>query len=418
MELILPPARIAGRIAAIPSKSQAHRLLICAALANRTTRLACGGLSEDIEATVRCLNAMSAAIDCRDGVFTVRPLDFAEETGTLDCGESGSTLRFLLPVAAALGLCAEFKLHGRLPQRPLSSLWEEMEAHACTLSRPAPDVVRCEGRLHAGVFRLPGDVSSQFISGLLFALPLLPSDSEILLTSPVQSRGYINLTLHALAQFGIAVEETPTGWRVPGAQRYRSPGNLAVEGDWSNAAFWLCAGAVSGPVTVTGLDLSSPQGDRAILDVLRRFGARVDETADAVTVLPEPLTGCTVDVSDIPDLAPPIAFLAACARGESRITGAARLRIKESDRLKTIAQTLHALGGTVQELPDGLVLSGGTPLHGGLVSSHNDHRIAMLAALAACACTAPVTLRGAEAVKKSYPRFWADYRSLTKGESA
>ena len=413
MELTLPPVRISGTIEAIASKSQAHRLLLCAALADRTTRLTCAELSEDIQATARCLNAMSASVCYAADAFTVRPLAYAEGDLTLDCGESGSTLRFLLPVVAALGLCAEFKLHGRLAERPLSPLWEELEAHCCTLSRPAPDTVRCEGRLHAGVFRLPGDVSSQFISGLLFALPLLPSDSQIVLTSPAQSRGYIDLTLHALAQFGVTVESMPDGWHIPGGQRYRSPGRLTVEGDWSNAAFWLCAGAISGPVTVTGLAADSAQGDRKIADILRAFGAEVRQTADAVTVFPAPLRACEVDVSDIPDLAPPVALLAACAAGETRLTGAGRLRIKESDRLRSIAQTLRALGIEAAEGEDTLTVCGGT-LMGGLVSSHNDHRIAMLAAIAAGVCRGPITLRSAEAVKKSYPRFWTDYRKMTK----
>ena len=382
MELTLPPVRISGTIEAIASKSQAHRLLLCAALADRTTRLTCAELSEDIQATARCLNAMSASVCYAADAFTVRPLAYAEGDLTLDCGESGSTLRFLLPVVAALGLCAEFKLHGRLAERPLSPLWEELEAHCCTLSRPKPDTVRCEGRLHAGVFRLPGDVSSQFISGLLFALPLLPSDSQILLTSPAQSRGYIDLTLHALARFGVTVESMPDGWHIPGGQRYRSPGRLMVEGDWSNAAFWLCAGAVSGPVTVTGLAADSAQGDRRIADILRAFGAEVRQTAEAVTVYPAPLRGCEVDVSDIPDLAPPVALLAACAAGETRLTGAGRLRIKESDRLRSIVQTLRALGVEAAEGEDSLTVRGGA-LMGGLVSSHNDHRIAMLAAIAA-----------------------------------
>ena len=356
---------------------------------------------------------MSASVCYAADAFTVRPLAYAEGDLTLDCGESGSTLRYLLPVVAALGLCAEFKLHGRLAERPLSPLWEELEAHCCTLSRPAPDTVRCEGRLHAGVFRLPGDVSSQFISGLLFALPLLPSDSQIVLTSPAQSRGYIALTLHALAQFGVTAEPAPDGWHIPGGQRYRSPGRLTVEGDWSNAAFWLCAGAVSGPVTVTGLAADSAQGDRKIADILRAFGAEVRQTADAVTVFPAPLRACEVDVSDIPDLAPPVALLAACAAGETRLTGAGRLRIKESDRLRSIAQTLRALGIEAAEGEASLPVRGGT-LTGGLVSSHNAHRIAMLAAIAAGVCRGPITLRGAEAVKKSYPRFWTDYRKMTK----
>ncbi len=416
MELTLPPVRIAGRIEAIASKSQAHRMLLCAALADRPTRIACAELSEDIEATVRCLNALSAQVCYAADAFTVHPLDGIADELMLDCGESGSTLRFLLPIVAALGLCVDFKLHGRLAQRPLSPLWEELEAHACTLSRPMPDTVRCEGRLHAGRFRLPGDVSSQFISGLLFALPLLPGDSEIVLTSPAQSKGYIALTLHTLARFEITAEETPDGWRIPGGQRYRSPGRLTVEGDWSNAAFWLCAGALSGPVTVTGLSAASAQGDRQILELLRCFGAHVSRTPETVTVAPAPLRGCEIDVSDIPDLAPPLALLGACAQGQTVLIGAARLRIKESDRLSSISRTLAALGIETHETADSLMILGGT-LTGGTVSSHNDHRIAMLAAMAACKSTGAVTLRGAEAVKKSYPRFWQDYRRMTKEEA-
>lgn len=393
MDLILEPRSIAGTVAAIASKSQAHRLLICAALAERPTRILCGALSQDIEATARCLAALGAGL-CYDGaVFTVRPIGLPQSGEAPDCGESGSTLRFLLPVAAALGCDATFHLRGRLPERPLGPLWEALEAHGCRLTRPTPDTLRCAGQLRGGVFALAGNVSSQFLSGLLFALPLTGEDCRLRLTTPLESRGYVDLTLAALERFGIRVEAEEAGWRIPGGQRYRSPGPVSVEGDWSNAAFWLCAGAVSGPVTVTGLDMASRQGDRAVLAWLRALGAEVEEGTAGVTVRPGALHGCAINAREIPDLVPPLALTAALARGETCIYGAARLRFKESDRLQTVADTLNALGGRAEVRRTALRISGGA-LRGGAVSGANDHRIVMMAAVAAavalgrCGCWA------------------------------
>lgn len=220
------------------------------------------------------------------------------------------------------------------------------------------------------------------------------------------------MTLAALLRFGIATEPLPDGWAVPGGQRYRSPGAVRAEGDWSNAAFWLAAGALSRPVTVTGLQAESGQGDRVILEDLRRFGAEVEQNADAVTVRPAPLHGCSLDVRSTPDLAPPLALLAACAAGTTRITGAARLRYKESDRLASIAAALRALGADVRDLPDGLEIAGGR-LTGGTVDACRDHRIAMLAAIASARCD--VRLRGAECVEKSDPHFWQTLAGLRSG---
>ena len=268
------------------------------------------------------------------------------------------------------------------------------------------------GRLESGRFLLPGDVSSQFFSGLLFALPLLSGPSELRAATPPESAGYIAMTLAALRRFGIVTEPLPDGWAVPGGQRYRSPGAVRAEGDWSNAAFWLAAGALSRPVTVTGLQAESGQGDRVILEYLRRFGAEVEQNADAVTVRPAPLRGCSLDVRSTPDLAPPLALLAACAAGTTRITGAARLRYKESDRLASIAAALRALGADVRDLPDGLEIAGGR-LTGGTVDACGDHRIAMLAAIASARCD--VRLRGAECVEKSDPHFWQTLAGLRSG---
>lgn len=410
MDKLLVPRAIGGSIRAISSKSEAHRLFLCAALANRPTKISCTDCSADIDATVRCLTALGASFSA-DGA--VQPIASAPEEAVLDCGESGSTLRFLLPVVAALGVHATFVLHGRLAQRPLSPLWEELTAHGCALSRPTETTVLCEGRLRGGTFRIAGNVSSQFISGLLFALPLLGVESNIMLTSTLESASYVALTLRALEIFGIHIDATATGWNVPAGQYYRAPETAGVGGDWSNAAFWLCAGAISQPVTVAGLDFDSAQGDRKICDLLARFGAKVTREHGKCTVSPAPLNGISIDASDIPDLVPPLAVVAACARGVTEIHGAARLRMKESDRLSSVAETLRALGGAVEITADGLRISGAT-LHGGDVSAHNDHRIAMMTALASSVCSDSIVLHGAEAVQKSYPRFWADFDTMRK----
>lgn len=416
MDKVIFPRPLGGKIAAIASKSQAHRLLICAALADQATGLSCAELSKDIEATAACLTALCADISYQNAGYLVVPREKAAVC-RCNCGESGSTLRFLLPVAAALGVETTFVLHGRLPERPLTPLWEELEAHGCTLSRPTADTVRCAGRLTGGTYRMAGNVSSQFISGLLFALPLTGEESNIMLTSPLESADYVRMTLAALRTFGIAVGENERGWHIPAGQRYRSCGSARVEGDWSNAAFWLTAGAISGEMTVTGLTPDSPQGDRRIAGLLARFGAEVAWRDNAVTVRPRRLRGIDIDARDIPDLVPPLALAAACADGTTRIYGAERLRIKESDRLQSVAGALNALGAAVEILPDGLLIRGGT-LTGGTVDSQNDHRIAMLAAIASAVCSAPVTLHGAEAVQKSYPRFWADFEKLQAKEAA
>lgn len=413
MDKLISPRPLGGSIAAIASKSQAHRLLICAALADAPTSLSCAELSKDIEATAACLTALCADTAYQNGSYQIIPRPRAAAC-RCDCGESGSTLRFLLPVAAALGVKTTFQLHGRLPERPLSPLWEELEAHGCKLSRPTADTVLCEGKLTGGTYRMAGNISSQFISGLLFALPLTGRESEIMLTSPLESADYVRMTLAALRTFGITVEERETGWHIPAEQRYRSCGSAKVEGDWSNAAFWLTAGAISKAVTVTGLSPDSPQGDRKIAELLSRFGAEVTWETDAVTVRPRELHGIDIDARDIPDLVPPLALAAACAEGTTRIYGAERLKIKESDRLQSVAGALKSLGAEVEILPDGLKLHGGK-LTGGTVDSQNDHRIAMLAAIASSVCSEPVTLLGAEAVEKSYPRFWADFETMQRG---
>ena len=396
MKAILEPAVLAGEIPAIASKSQAHRLLICAALSDGPTRIRCATTSADIEATASCLQALGAEIVYADGAFTVQPGP-RPETAVLDVGESGSTLRFLLPVVCALGVEADVVLHGRLPERPLSPLWEELIRHGADLTWKTPTTVHVSGHFTGGDFTLAANVSSQFISGLLFALPLTGIPSAIRLTGTLESASYLAMTVRALAAFGVEAPFFRDSYWISAGQRYRTPGEAVVEGDWSNAAFWICADRIlGGTLSIPGLAPDSPQGDRAVEALSLKIAAG----------------SAVVDCRDVPDLVPVLAVLAAVRPGTTRFVNAGRLRLKESDRLSTTANLLSALGGTAEELPDGLNVTGQRRLRGGEVWSHNDHRIAMSAAVAALACVGTVVLHGAEAVRKSYPAFWDDYRRL------
>ena len=389
MDLTITPRRLCGAVSAIPSKSQAHRLLICAAFADRETTLFCPATNQDIEATASCLRALGAGIDRTDSGYIVRPVQTIPSKVDLFCHESGSTLRFLLPVVGALGVEGTFYPEGRLPQRPLSPLWEEMERMGCHLSRPTPDTIVCRGKLQSGVYSMDGGVSSQFITGLLYALPLLDGDSRLVLTGHIESAPYLDMTRQALALFQIRLEEKC----IPGGQTFRSPGKIAVEGDWSNAAFFLGAGALGSNVTVTGLNRSSAQGDRACEELFQKL---------------EHLT--TISAANIPDLVPILAVVAGAKEG-AVFTDAGRLRLKESDRLQSVAAMLRSLGGQVTVTRDGLIVRGGG-YRGGIVDAAGDHRIAMAAAIAATVSSGPVTILGAEAVQKSYPHFWEDYKTL------
>lgn len=398
---------------AIPSKSQAHRLLIGAALADAPTRVDCTALSQDIEVTADCLRSLGASIVYDGAGFQVDPIRQVRRGQTLQCRESGSTLRFLLPVAAVLGANCRFLMEGRLPQRPQDPLLAVLSAHGCTVSKPAPGCIELRDRLLGGDFEVPGNVSSQFISGLLMALPVLGNSSRLSVSESIQSQPYIDMTLDMLRCFQITVETGKNSFAVPGALRYKTPGCVSVEGDWSNAAFWLCAGAIClQPIRCKGLNLSSSQGDKAILSLLNRMGADIQQADGALCASPSTLHGVEVDASDIPDLVPVLAAVAALARGTTRIYHAERLRLKESDRLRAVTDALGALGADICEQPDGLRIEGKPRLKGGVVDSCGDHRIAMMAAVAAAGCEGPVTVLGAQAVQKSYPAFWQHYRLL------
>lgn len=417
MDITLAPGERSGSVVIPASKSQAHRLLICAALGDRETVIECGGTSADIEATARCLAALGAGIS-RDeaGRFHVKPVrSVPEGICELRCGESGSTLRFLLPAAGALGARAVFRMEGRLPERPLSPLDEVLTEHGMTIRQDGANLF-CEGSLTPGRYEIGGGVSSQYISGLLMALPRLDGDSRLEVTGKLESAGYVAMTEAALRLARIRFDRTGQSSFIPGGQRCSLPETCRVEGDWSNAAFFLCMGALSHEgVTVYGLDPASPQGDRAVLDILRRFGACVSENGGAVTVKRAPMRGIEIDAAPIPDLIPVLSVVAAAAGGETHIINAGRLRLKESDRLESTARLLRDLGGSVEELESGLIINGGRTLAGGTAETFRDHRIAMSAAVAACICAGSVTVTDSGCVAKSYPRFWDDLGQLHGG---
>ena len=380
MDLTITPRPLKGDITVIPSKSQAHRLLICAAFADGPTDLVCPDTNRDIEATVDCLNALGASISRTDSGYCVFPIGKAPAFATLNCCESGSTLRFMLPIVGALGVDATFQMAGRLPQRPLSPLWEEMERMGCDLTRPTADTLRCTGKLRPGKYTIDGGVSSQYLTGLLFAQSLIDGESSLEVTGKIESLPYIRLTENAMALFN--------------APHYHSPGRLTVEGDWSNGAFWVAAQMLDNDLSIHGLNDTSIQGDRAVVDICR----------DLLAGTP------TVDASDIPDLVPILSIVAGAKKGAT-FTNIQRLRIKESDRVASTIAMVEALGGRAEATEDTLTVHG-TGYRGGTVDAQNDHRIAMSAAIAATVCTEPVTILGAEAVKKSYPKFWDEYARL------
>ena len=387
MDITISPRPLRGDLTVIPSKSQAHRLLICAAFSDKPTLLRCAETNRDIEATAGCLTALGASIIRTDSGYTVFPIETVPEKAQMNCRESGSTLRFLLPVAGALGVDALLTMEGRLPQRPLSPLWEEMERMGCTLTRPTPDTIRCTGKLRPGAYRIDGGVSSQYITGLLLALSLLGSGSQLEIIGKVESRPYIEMTKAAISLFGGDPDH-------PGEKRFHSPGAVSVEGDWSNGAFFLAANELGSCLNLHGLDPDSPQGDRAVLGILPLLRS----------VAPR------ISAADIPDLVPILTVAAAWNHG-AVFTDIRRLRMKESDRVASVIAMLKSLGGRADADENTLTVFP-SRLTGGVVDSCNDHRIAMSAAIAATICTGPVTVLGAECVSKSYPGFWEEYRRL------
>lgn len=403
-----------GAVTPPPSKSQAHRLLICAALGCEPVTIVCNAVNDDILATMRCLNALGAEITFSSGVFSVKPVKVIKG-GTLDCGESGSTLRFLVSVAAALGADATFVGTGKLPQRPMGQLLDALAQHDVTFTRLGSDELplACTGQLRGGCYTLPGNISSQYLTGLLFALPLAAEDSEIEVTDGLTSASYVTMTLDALRIAGIKIEQCGNIFRIKGNQRYSMPSHLVVEGDWSSAAFWVVAGvAGKRPVTICGMDDESLQGDSYIIEHLRSMGAFIEMRDGNVVAMPSHLFGAELDCTDTPDLLPVLSVAAAVAQGTTIFTGVGRLRYKESDRLAAVRDMLSSFGIASQIGEDSFTVFGGEPVVEKDVDSYNDHRIAMSAAVMSTVAQGVTTIVGAGCVAKSYPSFFEDFAAL------
>ena len=390
MDITIHPRPLRGEIQIIPSKSIAHRLLICAAFASSETTIVCSDTNRDIEATVDCLNALGAHIHRIDLGYSVNPISVIPKSAVLNCHESGSTLRFMLPIAGALGVDATFQMAGRLPQRPLSPLWEEMERMGCNLRWISKNELRVTGKLQPGDYHIDGGVSSQFITGLLFAASLLDGDSTIHINGTLESKPYVDMTLQTMKLFVVDAE----GFHVKGGQTYHSPGTIVVEGDWSNGAFFLAAKALGSNLQVLGLNPDSAQGDRAVVEILQALEKGMP----------------TISAKDIPDLVPILSVVAAAKNG-AVFTDIRRLRLKESDRVASTLAMIQNLGGKGEADENTLTIHG-TGLTGGILDAVNDHRIAMAAAIAATVCKENVTILGAECVQKSYPKFWEEYARL------
>ncbi len=376
----ITPAVLQGSIEAIASKSYAHRIIIAAALADKPTEIHCNGISNDILDTVNAVNALGAKAVIDGNRICVEPVVKNNDEVKIDISESGTTARLILPIACALYDKGTLSGKGSLVKRPFKPLCDSMAEHGISFSGNYLPI-SFEGKMTAGEYRISGSESSQYISALLYTLPLLEGESTLTLTSPLASEGYVDITLDVLRQFGIT-----GGYKRNGKERYTSPGSIAVEGDWSNSAFWLAAG-----VTVKGLNPESCQRDR-LFDTVK------DQDQ--------------IDAEHIPDLVPILSVYACSKNRTTRIYNVSRLRIKESDRIESVTEMIRSLGGEIEADDNEIIIHGKGVLSGGTVNSYNDHRIVMSAAVASAICRGKVVIRGAEAVNKSYPNFFNDFNSL------
>ena len=417
MDVSITPHDLFGTVEAIPSKSCAHRALICASFANSTTNITCPCISEDIQVTVDCLKALGTTIARTKQGFRVVPAKGQNrpQSVQLNCKESGTTLRFLLPLLGALHVNATISAEGRLFSRPLDPLISELSAHGMSFNWLDEKFLEVFGQLTSGSFELPGDISSQFISGLLLSLPLLSDSSTIQITGSIQSKDYLVITEQVMGDFGVcATFDAQNAIYTIEPQHYVCPGVYSIEGDWSNAAPWLAAGAIGQGIEVTGLSMQSVQGDRAILAALSLVGARVSRQQKGAACMMDHLRPFTISVSEVCDLAPVLAALSAFIPGTSKLTDIQRLRLKESDRVQSICSTLRAFGvdAALSEDQTALVITGGKQPASCIVDSCNDHRMVMMATILASYATGPVIITHAEAINKSYPLFFEHFKQL------
>ena len=409
-----PKTVLSGTLDIISSKSDIHRCIICAALSDKPTKIRFVGLSKDILTTVECVKTLGARVDFFDGSAVVTPCDKSKimQGLSLDCQESGSTARFLLPIAATLCKNVTLKGSGRLPERPFSPLCESLEKGGANFSADKLPITVTKNVSHGGRYEIPGNISSQYISGLLLMLPLFSEGGEVVITTPLESAGYVDMTVDTMTKFGIKIEKGENSYKVLPNQSYTSPEYIRAQGDWSSAAFWLCADALGANVVLSGLDETCPQGDRKVVEILEKFGAKKIVTDEGIIIEAGRLHGIDIDASNIPDLVPILSVVACAARGKTRIYGAKRLRLKESDRLETTKDFLSRLGADITVTEDGLEIEGKGKLSGGMVLGHNDHRIVMSSAICSLICKNQVIIEGAQAVEKSYTMFFTDFDKL------
>ncbi|MDO5040507.1 MAG: 3-phosphoshikimate 1-carboxyvinyltransferase [Peptoniphilus sp.] len=404
----ITPKKLRGEMEILSSKSDGHRLLICAALSDKKTEVLINNSSEDIEATMGCLRALGAEFQRIPGGYEVTPVRDIPDYAEINPVESGSTLRFMLPVATALVEKIRFTGRGRLPKRPIKDLQDEMKKKGVKFSQDFLPFCT-EGKLKGGNFKFRGNISSQYISGILLAAPLLGGRVTVEIEGELESRAYVNMTVDSMRKFGVEVRAENNSYIVD-SEGYKSPGGVSAEGDFSNGAFFLAAGALGGPVKVSGLSENTLQGDAKIVDILKERGA-VLEKDDALIFSKGEERALNVDLSQIPDLLPVLAVVASFSEGKSVFYNGKRLKLKESDRLETTAKMIEDLGGRAQVTEDGLIVEGGG-LRGGRTSSFGDHRIAMAAAIASCRAEEKIIIEGAEAVNKSYPDFFGDLEKI------
>lgn len=406
----IKPHVMGGAIKAIPSKSYAHRIMLCAMLSNMQTQIVGNYESKDMEATLSCIKALGSKVKIQNNVLYLSPEKKKQESVLLDCIESGSTVRFILPIVAALGIEAKVTGKEGLQKRPLKDLVDVLKEHGEEIdSENLP--LTMKGKISSGIYKIRGDVSSQYITGLLLALPLLDKDSEIIIEGELVSKKYIDITLDVQKLFGITISKSENGFIIPGNQKYIAPKKMTVQGDWSNAAFWLSLGALNSDIEITGLSLETQQGDREILQILMEMGAKVLIKNDSIFVKKSKLRAVTLDMQNIPDLAPIVSILMANAEGISVMKNVDRLKIKETDRLQAIIETLQKMGVKCRYQDNELSILGGK-IEAFSNGSYNDHRMVMMQAIAASIAKGECIIEGAEAKDKSYPSFFVDYKTL------
>ena len=407
----ITPTLMGGKVDSIPSKSYAHRMLLCAMLSNSPTELYGVTGSKDIEATINCIKALYGDVTIKPDKYIVKPIKKEREDIVLDCIESGSTLRFILPIALAMGKSCKVIGKEGLQKRPLKDLVDVLRAHGGVVDADALPL-NISGQLKSGDYRINGSVSSQYITGLLMALPILDGDSTLTIDGEIVSSKYIDITLDVLQNFGIKIERVDNNsFYIQGNQKYSNKTDLRVQGDWSNAAFWLALGALNGETQVNKLFFDSVQGDREILQIVMDMGAKVSIKGDNVIVSKKALHSITVDAKDIPDLMPIVSILMANADGISVMKNVDRLKTKETDRLKAIMENLEKMGIKARYQDGELLILGGS-IKAFSVDSYNDHRMVMMAAIAASIADGNCEITNIEAVDKSYPNFFDDYKKL------